>query len=353
MRILHVLPSLDHMGAARQISLLHQYLPDDFDCLACTLAGRDEGDRGCNIVSLAAGQRPGFVGVWKLRRLLVEFKPDVVHTWKSAALQTTVVAGMHLPFRLIASQPTPLAGSKHKLAFVSRLASGRVNCIVVRGAAEADSVRTVIRPADLAIVSPGLALDTQASDESDGETIAESTSGTILCAGYMEHHKGFIKALWTMDIIRFLFPRINLILIGAGPDRPALERFARRNQLMDRVQFLNPRVELRPFLNQADIVWIPSIMDGGVYMALEAMAAGKPVIASHLPALREIVEEGVTGCLVPPGDTTLLARCTTELLRDPARARSLGMAGRRRVLRDFRAEVFAQKIAGLYIDIAA
>ena len=78
------------------------------------------------------------------------------------------------------------------------------------------------------------------------------------------------------------------------------------------------------------------------------MAAGKPVIATRLPALAEIVADGEVGCLVPPGDKTELARQTRFLLNDPDRRRAYGEAGRRRAAEHFSVEQLVRRCAELY-----
>src|SRR5262249_47302728 len=77
------------------------------------------------------------------------------------------------------------------------------------------------------------------------------------------------------------------------------------------------------------VVWVPSLREGGRGAALEAMAAGRPVVANALPGLAELVVDGQTGSLVKPGDKPQRARATRLLLDDPGRARALGEAGRR------------------------
>ena len=81
-------------------------------------------------------------------------------------------------------------------------------------------------------------------------------------------------------------------------------------------------------LQTADLVWIPSLANVGRQTALEAFAQGRAVIASAVPCLSEIIRDGDTGCLVPPGDVVQLARCTRRLFDDPALRQRLGHAAR-------------------------
>jgi len=174
----------------------------------------------------------------------------------------------------------------------------------------------------------------------------------VLCAGSMEPHRGFRNAIWTLDILNILFDDLHLLLLGDGPDRANLERFAQGIQLRDRVHFVGARADVRPFLERAALIWVPSLGDCGLTITLEALAAGKPVVASNVPSLRAIIRDGETGFLIPPGDKVALGRRTRELLRNPDLARRMGEAGRR-FAASYTPGNFIARIAEVYRGIAA
>ena len=151
-----------------------------------------------------------------------------------------------------------------------------------------------------------------------------------------------------MDILHYLYEDLRLVLAGDGPDRPRLEQFARAIEVDRRVIFTGRQPDLAPWRHAAELAWVPSRTGGGVGAALEAMAAGLPVIATRLPALAEVVVDGAVGCLVPPGDKTELARQTRFLLNDPDRRRAYGEAGRRRAAEHFSVERLVRRCAELY-----
>jgi glycosyltransferase involved in cell wall biosynthesis len=170
----------------------------------------------------------------------------------------------------------------------------------------------------------------------------------ILGVGPLERHKGFRDAAWTLDILNALHGNLHLVLAGAGPDRPRVEGFARTIGAGGRVRFLGPTADLGPWLERAEVVWVPSLRPGGVGAALGAMAAGRPVVASALPDLAEVVAGGETGFLVPPGDKAELARRTRRLLEDAGLRERLGEAGRRRAEEHFSARRLAEEAGRLY-----
>jgi glycosyltransferase involved in cell wall biosynthesis len=126
-----------------------------------------------------------------------------------------------------------------------------------------------------------------------------------------------------------LYQNLHLILAGGGSDRGRVGDFARSIGVGRQIHLTGPRPDLGPLLARAEVVWVPSLRRGGVGAALEAMAAGRPVVASRVPGLNEVVCDGETGYLVPPGDKPALARQTRLLLDDPDRRAGFGAAARR------------------------
>jgi glycosyltransferase involved in cell wall biosynthesis len=161
-------------------------------------------------------------------------------------------------------------------------------------------------------------------------------------------HKGFRDAVWALDILHYLYSDLHLVLVGNGSDRVRVAHFAQSVGTAERVHFLGRVDSVGPLLRRAAVVWVPSRNQGGICAALEAMAAGRPVVATRTGGLDEIVINGLTGFLVKPGDKAGLARQTRLLLDDPALAARLGEAGRQRVLENFTAARMVQQCERLY-----
>ena len=158
---------------------------------------------------------------------------------------------------------------------------------------------------------------------------------------------------------RYLFeaavqlPDVQFMLAGDGPLRSALEEQVRTLGLEDRVHFLGHRTDIRDLLTHCDVFVLPSLYEGLPLSILEAMAAGKPVIATQVGGTAEAVLAGETGLLVPPADSTALAAAIHSMLADRAFARRLGTAGRLRVEREFSSDVLLQQVAALYTKLLA
>jgi glycosyltransferase involved in cell wall biosynthesis len=145
-----------------------------------------------------------------------------------------------------------------------------------------------------------------------------------------------------------LVPDALFLIAGDGPDRHRLEELARDNV---RVQFLGHRQDTHDLLVACDLLVLPSLFEGLPVSVLEAMAAGKPVVATRIPGTEEAVVDGDTGLLVPPADPPTLAQAITAVLFDPTLARRLGAEGRSRARQLFSAERMVERLMQVYEDI--
>jgi len=123
-------------------------------------------------------------------------------------------------------------------------------------------------------------------------------------------------------------PTLALQIVGDGPRRAALEAQARALGVANRVEFLGHREDVPELLARADAFVLPSRSEAFPNGAIEAMAAGLPVVASAVGGLLDLIDDGRTGVLVPPDDVTALAAALGDLIEDPARAAALGRAAR-------------------------
>jgi len=128
----------------------------------------------------------------------------------------------------------------------------------------------------------------------------------------------------------------SVVVVGDGFDRPRLERLLAAQNLADRIFFAGQKDDVVPWLQSMDIFVLPSWGEEGVPQAImQAMACGLPVVSTTVGAIREAVEDGVTGLIVPPRDVPALGAALARLRDDTALRARLGAAGRERALADF------------------
>lgn len=145
----------------------------------------------------------------------------------------------------------------------------------------------------------------------------------------------------------------RLVMVGDGPLRPTLEARARDLGLNGAVRFLGAVPRAASFLPHFDVFVLSSVWEGMSNSLLEAMAAGRPVVATRVGGNPEVVVDGETGLLVPPRDPRALADAVLRLLGDPALAGRLGEAARRRVESQFTLEQMVSRMQELYDQLLA
>ena len=145
----------------------------------------------------------------------------------------------------------------------------------------------------------------------------------------------------------------QLWIVGAGPEEAGLRQRAADARVQRRVHFLGARADVPALMTRFDLLVLPSLWEGLPNVALEAMAARRPVVATNVDGTPEAVADEQTGILVPPADPVALAQATERLLREAELRRSMGEAGRRRVETHFTMERMVQRTQDIYREVLA
>ncbi|MGB8004891.1 MAG: glycosyltransferase family 4 protein, partial [Gaiellaceae bacterium] len=170
----------------------------------------------------------------------------------------------------------------------------------------------------------------------------------LLCVGRLIPIKGHIVLLRAFAAARKRVPNLELRIAGRGPLEPALHALVKELEIEDSVRFLGYVAPVQRALEEAAIVVVPSMGEGFGMVALEAMERARPVIAAEIGGLGELVQQGVTGFLVPPGEAEPLERAIVTLAGDLPRAEEMGAAGRRRALEHFLQDRCTERTELLY-----
>jgi glycosyltransferase involved in cell wall biosynthesis len=163
--------------------------------------------------------------------------------------------------------------------------------------------------------------------------------------------KGVVYLIRALALLREELSGVRLEIAGAGPERELLEEEAHRLGLCDVVSFVGWQRDIWPWLARWDVFVQPSLGEGFGMAALEAMAAGLPVVATAAGGLPELIEDGCTGYVVPPADVTALAGRLRDLLLDAERRGAMGAAGRARVRQRFSADRMAADVTAIYDEL--
>lgn len=148
------------------------------------------------------------------------------------------------------------------------------------------------------------------------------------------------------------YPHIRLALIGDGPLRPQVQGLALQLGIGDRLTLAGHRADAAALTQAFDIAVVASLSEGSSLTAMEAMAWGRPVVATAVGGVREVVADGQTGLLVPPADPQALGEAICSLLADPQRAQAMGEAGRQRIEREFSLARMIERTEEVYLSVA-
>lgn len=162
---------------------------------------------------------------------------------------------------------------------------------------------------------------------------APNPGGRVLFVARLSQLKGGLVLIDAMSELVRHCPGADLVVIGDGEMRPLMEKTARDLGLSEKVHFLGfqDRDTVRAAMADSDVFTLPSFAEGVPVVLMEAAASRRPVVASQVAGVSELVTDGVSGFILPPGDVAALADRLRRLLQDPERRASMGAAGRKTV----------------------
>lgn len=191
------------------------------------------------------------------------------------------------------------------------------------------------------------ALDPDFYDRTDND---RPVGKHLLFIGRLSGVKGAPILLEAVAALQADHPDIHLTFVGDGPERPELEAKTDTLGLRDAVTFAGFRSqgEVADYLAETDIFALPSFAEGVPVVLMEAMASRVPVVTTRIAGIAELVENGVSGYLVPPGDVESLVDRLNELLGDSENRGRMGEAGRQMVIAEFNIRTETARLSGLF-----
>jgi glycosyltransferase involved in cell wall biosynthesis len=308
---------------------------------------RDDGAVGDRLRQLGVGVaalgwtrgRADIRGALRFARALRDAKPDIVHL-HAGGLSPRFISKVTADARVVVHYHSLEEEARTKGR--SRRSSLAADLVIANSEATARSVRGT-KPL---IVYPGVAIPTVRETRESGEI-------RIGVAARLAPVKGISFFVDAMKSVAQSVPQLRAEIAGDGPERTSLENQVRARELEQTVTFAGWVDDISQTMRGWDIYVQPSLAEGLGISALEAMACGIPVVASNVGGLKEIIVDGVTGFLVPPGDARALAETIWLLTTDAALRASMGNAARARVIEHFNLERESHAIRTVYERLLA
>jgi glycosyltransferase involved in cell wall biosynthesis len=286
---------------------------------------------------------PAVVG---LKRELARLRPDLVHlhTGRATWLGGLAARWAHVPALTTRRMDRPVRrGWRTRVIYGSLVR----HAVAISSAVAAELHAAGVDPAHTSTipsaVDPAALVPTRPRAATRAALGLAADTPVVLTLASLVPRKGVDVLLEAFALLVATRSTARLLVAGAGPERARLEARA-----VPGVTFLGQRADKADLLDACDVFALASRAEGLGVAALEAMAAGRPVVATRVGGLAEAVLPGVTGLLVPPEDAAALAAALGALLDDPARARALGAAGPARVARGHLAAQMVDAYEQLY-----
>jgi glycosyltransferase involved in cell wall biosynthesis len=336
-------------------------------CARTTIGGNplenELRSQGTPVQNLRARRLIDVAAFRRLLHLIRERQIDVIHAhlayssiWGALASRLT---GVPLVATLHVGAPVERNAKESIRQFLLRLLLNRyaAKVIAVSAALRGDLVRGLgLHPDKVTVVHNGINLHSSARPEARLQLRQSlripGRSPLIVTVAVLRDGKGIDVLIRAAPSILEKLPEARFLMVGDGPMRGQWEKLAESTGVAQAFHWLGFRRDVASLLAQCDLFVQPSVRDAFPTAVLEAMGAGLPVIASRVGGIPEMVDEGITGILVPPGDADALGRAVVEALCDSPWMDRAGSAGADRVRRDFAIEVWRDRLAALYQRVA-
>ena len=323
---------------------------------------RRRAAEGLELIPLAPRTEMDLSAAWKFSRLLKRVDPDVVHAHDPhgvamAALALSLVAGS------ARGGPVPPLVASRRVDFhlkgnsFSRWKYRQVDCFIAASEAirkmlvadgvDAERTVTVHEGIDVDHVLAALAVNVhEAFFLPHGAPVVGNVAALV-------PHKGQQYLIDAAHLVVQQLPDARFVILGEGELREHLEKQVHEHHLEKHVWLPGFRTDVLGCIKAFDLFVMSSVTEGLGTSLLDAMAASRPIVATTAGGIPEIVEDGVTGVLVPPRDHAALAAAIVRMLKDDEGRRRMGAAGFARVNERFTVERMVERTAEVYTQVTA
>ncbi len=363
-KILLLINSLAGGGAERQfIELVKRLNRDKYDISICLTVENgvwyDELLReNFDIKVLNKKNKFDITVIFKLAKLIKEKKPDIVHCWLFYSIGISLIASFFIrrKMKIISSiRECPLKFNFYY--FLTKLLQRRIEkFIAISNFVKKKLIRDGIFSEKIVVVHNGLdikeiekkyskSLLSKLSKESFGLKKDDSTVGFI---GRLEPVKGVEYFLMAIPYVKKEITDIKFMVVGEGSLKNSLKELVEKLKIENNVIFTGFRKDVYKIIKTIDILVVPSLIETLSSVSIEAGVFKKPVIATSVGGIPEVVEDGVTGLLVPSKDPERMAEAILQLLKDEDLRMKMGEAGRKKVESFFNIEQTVKKTEEIY-----
>jgi len=362
LRVAIITGQLGKGGAERQLYLALRGIDRglfDVRVLALNPGGWWEGkirELGVDCTSLPAACRLRFLRLWRVCRWVMDFKPHILHAWNLYPAPYVTVAGR------LAATPVKMAFLQGQPDFaldgigrIGQFSLRHLDAITVNSKTALRAfagLRVGLLPAHLlrnAVELPECWPD--GGDGWGGQRSPDRLVFIIGTVGRLDENKNHMMFLEVLRLLKNGGRRVCGRIAGEGPLRTILEAAIEAKGIQDEARLLGGVDDIWAFLSDIDLFCFTSRSEGLSNAVMEAMAAGVPVVATDVGGIRELIDDGENGFIVPSDDVEAMVERVKMLLDSPELRRRIGLAGRERMKREFTVEKMVDTLQNVYIEM--
>ncbi len=364
LRILYVIPTLDQSGAEKQLQLLATGLSaSDFEIrvVALNRGGFYEKhlrDAQIPVDILKKRFRIDPVTHFRLKKIIREFQPDLVHSWLFAAnSHVRMLRKRNSKWKCVVSERCVDSWKAGWQLQLDRRLIQSTDAMVVNSTSVAEFYQQQGIPESLIqIINNGIEVPERLSAAQADESRKSwrrrnglpEEAYIVLSIGRLARQKRLDSLLWATHMFSLSEKNVRTVFVGDGPEREYLLQLIEKYEIEGWAHFLGHQTETAELFQYADAFWLGSDFEGQSNSLMEAMAWGLPVVVSDIPPNRELVTHQVNGIIVPTGDSAAFAKAIRQFKNDPEQAIKLGDAARQTMQEKFSVSQMIEEHTRLY-----
>lgn len=310
---------------------------------------------GLNVIFVPLGGKANPLNFIRLFKLFRKEKYDLLHTHNSRADVYGILSGKMAGIRILMAsihgyQDYDRINPMFKLrGFILRKFANRI-ITISNALKDLISKNEQIDKGKMDTVYYGLDFLAMGGERKDirKEFAIDKDSSLLVDVGRLIPVKGHEYLIHSLKNVVSLFPKTKLFIVGEGILEESLKDLTKRLGLENHILFTGHRRDVPDFMNEADLFVFPTLGEGFGLVLLEAMAFKKPIVATRVMSIPEIVEDGKSGLLVPPRNPEALAEAIVQLLKDKDRSKEFGKRGHEILLSKFSTERMVEETERIY-----
>ena len=359
-KILHLITSLEVGGVQHGLLLgLPKVDKKKYEHAICSITNKmpmanEFKKKNINVFTLNINSKKDFLYSIRLINIINIYKPDIIHTYLIHANILGRVIGKICNINTIISSERTIGQANWYERFLTKITNPLVNIVEVNSKKGKDSIHKNLKVPKEKINVLYSGIDVKKYQISKSKTQIKkslkinSSKKIILCVGRLRKVKGINFGIEAFYEIQKTMKNTIFLIAGEGEDKKLLEEQSKMLSLDKQIKFLGARKDLPELFSISDVIIMPSLTEGFPRIAIESMAAGKPIVATKVGGTSEAIKHKYNGILVPSQRPKVMAKWVIKILKDKKLANHLGANGKKLVSEKFTLEKYIKQVEIMY-----